>query len=228
MDTVASASGLSAAPPGSFGAEEMVAWVGRHVAALKMLRGMALQAIAAVMAQIEASGAGAGPLLSRLARLNRAAQLCVVLGMRVADEVRRWRSGIARGRAEVPPAPARVARERDRAGAAAARKLAALHAGLRTPGFGDGVARKSNAEIYRTICRLLGVTPDPTLFGAVGSVARAVAAAPVACARRWARVMARNRAREMVGARFGPPPAPERARDWAIRVGWWDDPPDPP
>ena len=90
-------------------------------------------------------------------------------------------------------------------------RIAQARCGLRLLGpeeRGDELGGRSNAEIYATICSLLGVTPDPTLFGEVVTVepvrapARSAVVVAVSAAR-WAREMARNRAREMVEAAFG-------------------------
>jgi hypothetical protein len=63
------------------------------------------------------------------------------------------------------------------------------------------------------------VTVEPVRAPARSAVVVAVSAA------RWAREMARNRARELVEAEFGPPPEPDRPEDWAIRVWCRGDPP---
>ena len=257
MDTVAPACGLSAAPPDPFGDEALAAWAERQLDVLREMQALGQRAAAVVVGQIERIGDRTGSLTSALSRLFRGLRLCMWMVVRLTNEVRRWRSG-AVAPAVVAKAPAPAVAMGAGGGAAAAtaaaaatgvigtamadevsgamkRKLSALYERLGAEEFEDELAGASNAQVYQTICKLLGVAPDPTLFGPVVTVDPAGAGAPAESGAvpegAWAREMSRDRAREAVEAEFGPPPRVAGAGDWAIRVGSRGDPPgdgDPP
>ncbi len=208
--------------------EAVGAWVERQLETLNELQRLAHKMIVAMVAQIERGGD-----LARLGRgvtqLTKAVRLCVALGWRLAQTALDRRRGVVE-----PPAPAKEA------GSAAApvtagdaakamvtavpavkspvtQRVAALFDRLGPEEFGDELRGRSNAEVYRTICGLMGVTPDPVLFGpagvgepvaAVEPVAESRPAAPVADdaslfrpANRWER----RRWRARLKAGRGPP-----------------------
>ena len=167
---------------------ELGDWVERALGALDRVQAMTEEVIAAVTAQIRRGGGRMGPLTRGLAQLGRAMRLCIALGVRLRQQALAWRRGEFAAPAAVKaarPAAVVAAPATDAAKAlvvacvagtalAAAQpglkpKVAALYDRVGRDELGDELGGRSDAAIYREICRLLGVTPDPELFGAVAA-----------------------------------------------------------
>ena len=182
MDTVApSPSGLSVDPFSNAG---MVAWVDEQLETLGRLQALAERVMVLLTERMKLGGARLASMAEGIAQLARAVRLSIALAVRLRECQLAWRRGERDPVAaqSPPPAPPReAAATAVPTGAPAAvagsamiavqallkKRMASLYDRMGPEEFGDELRGKSNLQAYRIICRLLGVTPDPELFGAV-------------------------------------------------------------
>ena len=204
MDSVAPAAGLS---PDLFSEEGLSAWVGEQLGLLDEMQAMGQRVLEMLTERMKLGGARLGSMAQAFAQLARAMRLGIALAVRLRQWrlalLRGERDSLGAdvpAAAAPPAAPAaaapavtvtprgankamiltRAAETLMRAATPAlSKRMASLYDRMGPEEFGEEFRGWSNVKLYRTMCRLLGVTPDPALFVEPETVDRAPAEAAV-------------------------------------------------